>query len=352
MKNENLLKKMKENNLDYVIISSKYTLYYFTGLWIEPGERFMALIADRDGNFHMILNRLFAVNTKINFVYYSDTDKPIDILSGQIMKNARIGVEKTWQAKFLLELIEKRNDLKIINFSDKIDTIRMIKDTEEIRKMAEASELNDIAMAKMIELIKNDVREKDIVKKIPDIYESVGAEGISFDPLIAFGKNAAEPHHESDNTVIKTGDSVIIDVGCVKNRYCSDMTRTVFFNDVDDFGMKIYKTVYEANLRAIEKVKPGLRLSEIDYAARGYIEDKGFGEYFTHRTGHNIGIEVHEYPDVSAVSEIIAEPGMVFSIEPGIYVPGKTGVRIEDLVVVTEKGCKVLNSYTKDLIIV
>jgi len=130
------------------------------------------------------------------------------------------------------------------------------------------------------------------------------------------------------------------------------MTRTVFYKSVSDKAREIYEIVKEANLRAISSVKPGVRFCDIDAAAREYIEEKGYGKYFTHRTGHSIGIEVHDFGDVSSINEDTVAPGMVFSIEPGIYLEGQVGVRIEDLVLVTEQGCEVLNKFSKDLIII
>ena len=163
---------------------------------------------------------------------------------------------------------------------------------------------------------------------------------------------ASEPHHEPGNATLKEGDSVILDIFAPVNHYWCDMTRTVFYKTVSPEQKKVYEIVKAANLAGINAVKPGVPLKDIDYAARKVIEDAGYGQYFTHRLGHGIGLDVHEPPDCSAASDAIAEPGMCFSIEPGIYLPGKWGVRIEDLVVVTEDGIEVLNSFTKDLQII
>ena len=142
----------------------------------------------------------------------------------------------------------------------------------------------------------------------------------------------------------------VLDIGCLLNGYCSDMTRTVFLGKASDEARKIYEIVKEANRRGIEAVGPGARFSDVDKAARDYITEMGYGDAFTHRTGHCIGIEVHEFGDVSSSNDEILKPGMTFSVEPGIYVPGVAGVRIEDLVLVTEDGHEVLNHFTKDLI--
>ena len=157
----------------------------------------------------------------------------------------------------------------------------------------------------------------------------------------------------TDGSRGKRGDCVVLDIGGRKDDYCSDMTRTVFLGEVSDRQREIYEIVKEANLRGIAAAKPGARMCDVDKAARDYITEKGFGKYFTHRTGHSIGLEVHEAGDVSAVNEAVIRPGQCFSVEPGIYIPEEgIGVRIEDLVLITEDGCEVLNHYPKDLTVV
>ena len=175
---------------------------------------------------------------------------------------------------------------------------------------------------------------------------------VAFDPLICFGENGAFPHHETGDSKLKPGDSVIIDTGHRWGMYCSDMTRTVFFKSCTDEQRNVYDIVNKANRAGESIARPGIALRDVDAAARNVIIGAGYGEFFTHRTGHGIGIDVHEPPDVAATNSQLAEVGMVFSVEPGIYLPGKFGVRIEDLVAMTEDGCEVLNHHTHDLIIV
>ena len=225
----------------------------------------------------------------------------------------------------------------------------MCKDSEEIAAMRESSHLNDKVLAALMQTVKEGETEAQLGRRYAEIARSMGAAGYSFAPLICFGAHCAEPHHESDETPLKKGDSIIFDVGLDLNKAMSDMTRTVFFGEPTEEMKKVYELVRRANLAGKAAVKPGIKLCEIDRAARSVIEEAGYGEYFIHRTGHNIGIGVHEPPDVSATSQAVAKPGMIFSIEPGIYLPGKFGVRIEDLVVVTEDGCEVLNHYPHEL---
>ena len=174
-----------------------------------------------------------------------------------------------------------------------------------------------------------------------------GAEGSSFTTIVCFGANAADPHHEPDGTVLEEGQCVLIDMGCIRERYCSDMTRTFVCGRPDAEFEKVHNLVREANERAEAFIRPGVRFCEIDAAARDYIAAAGYGEYFNHRLGHFIGQTVHEKGDVSSANTAEAKPGMIFSIEPGVYLPGRFGVRVEDLVLVTETGCERLNLEDK-----
>jgi Xaa-Pro dipeptidase len=351
---KNILRNMEKSNLDQMIITSPATIFYLTGKWIEPGERMMALYINTNGKKKLFINALFPISEDlgVELEVYRDGEEPIALLS-KYVENKKLGIEKSWPSHFLIKLMEYNKEATFINSSNIIDEVRMIKDEEEIALMREASKVNDIVMKEVITLFNENNDEKTICKLLGELYEKQGTNSFSFHPLIAYGANAAEPHHDSDNTKLKNGDSIIIDIGGLTNRYCSDMTRTVFYKTVSEEQKKIYDLVLRANKNAIAAVKPGVRFSDVDKAARSIIEAGGYGQYFTHRTGHNIGIEVHEFPDVSSAnSNMILQEGMIFSIEPGIYLPGNSGVRIEDLVVVTKHGCEILNSHTKDLMVI
>lgn len=349
----NIIGSMIKHGLEQMIISSPASIFYLTGKWIESGERMLVLYVNADGKCKLIINELFPLEDiqGLEKVVYNDSEDSVQILSG-IIEDKKLGIDKNWPSHFLIKLMDRKKGLAFVNGSPIVDEVRMIKDAEEIQLMREASLVNDKVMAEIVTLIGQGYDETKVCKLLSEVYEKHGTDSFSFYPLIAYGANAAEPHHESDKTVIKNGDSVIIDIGGLTNRYCSDMTRTVFYGRVSEQAKEVYNIVLEANKRGIEAVRPGVRCCDIDGAARKFIEDAGYGEYFTHRTGHNIGIEVHEFPDISSVNEMEVKPGMIFSVEPGIYLPGKLGVRIEDLVVVTETGCEVLNHYTKELQII
>ena len=207
---------------------------------------------------------------------------------------------------------------------------------------------NDAVMEKVIDFIKEGMTEKEIADFIDSEYLKAGASGTSFDTIVCFGPNAADQHHiPSETRTLKAGECILIDMGCVWQGYCSDMTRTFYCKSADPEQTEIHDIVHEAVLRAESVIKPGVRFCDIDAQARDYIDEKGYSEYWKIRLGHFIGQEDHEYGDVSPINKNVAEPGMIFSIEPGIYLEGKHGVRIEDLVLVTEDGCELLNKVDK-----
>ena len=236
--------------------------------------------------------------------------------------------------------------------SDPVDDARMCKDAAEIDAMRRASKINDQVMAATIQAIHAGATENELAGLVEKLFKDHGADRSNEGQLVCFGPNGADPHHGPNDTVLKRGDSVVMDIFIPIGRYWCDMTRTVFFGEVSEEGRKVYETVRAANEAAEAMIRPGIPMKDIDAAARKVITDAGYGPYFTHRLGHGCGLECHEPPDNSSACEVLTRPGMVFSVEPGIYLPGRLGVRIEDLVLVTETGCEVLNAYPKDLLVV
>ncbi len=351
---EKVLKKMKEHQLSQFLICDPLSIYYLTEKYLNPGERFYALYLNENGKHLFFINELFAVPEELGIdkVWYGDVNPIMDMVAERMDNKAVLGVDKDLPARFLLPLEEKKAAVGFVNASICIDKTRGCKDAEEQEKMKIISKINDLAMAEFKKLIVPGVTEKQMAEQMLDIYKILGAEDCSFEPLVAFGANGAEGHHGPNDTVLKEGDSILIDVGCRKDMYCSDMTRTFFYKKVSEEHRIIYEIVKEANETAIAELKPGMQLKEVDKIARDVITKAGYGPNFTHRLGHFIGLGVHEYGDVSSANEDIAKPGMIFSIEPGIYLNDDVGIRIEDLVLVTEEGCVRLNHYTKALEIV
>jgi len=346
---------LDEADVEQLLITDPYAIYYLCGKWFFPGERFLALLVRKSHEPILFVNALFRFEEDLGVqkYYLQDVDDIASILSQYVDSSKELGVDKNLAARFLIPMLDKKIASRFVNGSLAVDETRAVKDGEEIALMVESSRINDLAMAEFKKLPHAGMTEIEIANKMLDIYKSFGAEAYSFDPIVAFGKNAADPHHMPDETVLQEGDTVLFDVGCKYKNYCSDMTRTFFYKKEPTAEQKnIYNLVRRANEEAEAMVKPGVRLCDIDAKARDIITEGGYGEDFTHRLGHFIGIEDHEYGDVSAAFTKLTKPGNIFSIEPGIYHPSILGCRIEDLILVTNDGHKVLNNYSHEIEII
>lgn len=351
----NVIKSMEEQGLNQMVVTSTPAIFYLTGKWISTGERMIALYLNRNGNHKLIVNKLFPIyeDLGVDIDWYTDAEDSIELLCKIVDKNETLGIDKNWPAHFLMNIMSRDGAKNFVNCSPIIDRLRMIKDEEEIAIMKKSSEINDKVMTTLCNSLKKGYSEKYYCNLLAELYEKEGVNSFSFSPIIATSPNGADPHHKSGKSTLKKGQSIVIDIGGVYNYYCSDMTRTIFFGEEpSDRHKEIYNIVKEANLKAIQTVKEGVKFSDIDKAARDHIEKAGYGEFFTHRTGHSIGIEGHDFGDVSSINHEEVKAGMIFSIEPGIYLKDDFGVRIEDLVLVTKDGCEVLNSLSKEVTII
>lgn len=228
----------------------------------------------------------------------------------------------------------------------------MIKDSEEINRIRAAVLLGSKLFEVAVEAIRPGVRETQVAAELEYSARKAGAEGMSFDTIIASGSRSALPHARASTASIRSRGFVVCDFGVILAGYCSDMTRTVHVGRPSTEARRIYEAVREAQQAAIAAAKPGVSLSEVDGAARNILKRGGLGRYFTHSTGHGVGLEIHEAPRVASGQSGVLQPGMVITIEPGVYIPGKWGVRIEDMVVITDRGCEVLTTTGKELVTV
>lgn len=345
---ERVTEALKVQGLEKLFISDPEAISYLTEYHFSPGNRMLILSLDAAGKHKLFINELFPVkNFPHEVVFFKDTDDPVSLLKEEL-SGGKVGIDKNWPSRFLISLLEKVPGLAIVNGSFIIDELRQLKDEEEQIKMRRASALNDLLMERTVAEIVPGMTELEVKAKMEQIVKEIGADGFSFSPIIAAGVNGVDGHHETDDTIISEG-AIVLDMGIKKDGYCADMTRTVYLGEPSEEFLKVYAIVKQANERAIAMVRPGVPFKAIDAAARDYIREQGYSEYFNHRLGHSIGREVHEFGDVSAANEALLKPGMCFSIEPGIYLEGKFGVRIEDLVCVTEDGVEVLNHVSKEL---
>ncbi len=231
-----------------------------------------------------------------------------------------------------------------------IEQARMVKDEDEIACLRSAVNLGSSLFDRALESIRPGVRETEVAAEMEYAARKAGAEAMSFDTIIASGARSALPHGRASQAVIPGEGFVVCDFGVILAGYCSDMTRTVYVGRPSAEAREVYRAVQQAQQAAVDVVKPGIAAGEVDRVARKSLQNSGLAKYFTHSTGHGVGLEIHEAPRLAAGQTAVLKPGMVITIEPGVYVPGKWGVRIEDMVVVTERGCEVLTPTSKELV--
>jgi len=232
-----------------------------------------------------------------------------------------------------------------------VEELRMIKDDAELAVMREAARIADEAFAHILQVVKPGVTERELALELEMFMRRMGAASSSFDTIVASGERSALPHGVASDRVIGRGEFVTFDFGAYYRGYCSDLTRTVVVGKPTDKHREIYEIVLEAQLAALERIRPGMTGSEADALTRDIIRRYGYGDCFGHGTGHGLGLEIHEAPRLSQTSSTVLMPGMTVTVEPGIYVPGFGGVRIEDDVVITESGAERLTHSAKDLIV-
>lgn len=240
---------------------------------------------------------------------------------------------------------------ELIPLDGVVDEMRQVKTEEEIERIAKAESIGDMAFSHIIKHLRVGMTELEIAAELEYVMKRAGAAGLSFDTIAASGKNSSLPHAMPSSRALENGDFLTMDFGCIYEGYCSDMTRTVLIGDrLTKKQKEIYDTVLRAQLAALAMIRPGVRCSEVDECARSIIRDAGYGEYFGHGLGHSVGLFIHEEPRLSARCDAVLQTGVTVTVEPGIYLTGEFGVRIEDLVVVTENGYRNLTASPKELI--
>ncbi len=260
-------------------------------------------------------------------------------------KISRIGFESAYitcnNLENIIKILGKRK--KFVPQKNLVETIRMVKEQSELDAIKTAVKITQNVYRDIKRKIKPGSTEKEIVIEIGRLMRNKGSERIAFDTIVASGTNSIYPHHLSGLRYIRNSEFIVIDMGCRYNGYCSDLTRTFFLGKINTQQRRIYTLVEEAQMSALEKIRPGERCSAVDRAARRVFQKAGMGKFFVHNTGHGVGMEVHEAPYLSPESSDIIQEGMVLTVEPGLYIPGSGGVRIEDMVLVTKGGCEILS---------
>jgi len=336
---------------DAVLISNLKSIRYFCGFTGSSAH----LLYCREKVYFLTDGRYKTQSKKevenAEIIVYEN--KALDSISSLLretgIKRLAFEAKETSYCDFL-KLKENLDDIGLVPVSDELRKIRTLKDDVEIDLLKRAAEIPLNAFIAVHGLIRPGVKELDVALALDVEMRKRGAEKISFDIIVASGKRSSLPHGLAGDKLIEEGDLVIVDFGAVVEGYSTDETCTLKTGDVGKEALKIYDAVLSAHDKAIKAARPGVMARDIDAVARDYIHDKGYGDYFIHGTGHGVGLDVHELPVISKKSEDVLEEGMVFTVEPGIYVPGLGGARIEDMVLVTAKGSETItkcNNYLR-----
>lgn len=349
---------MEEQSIDIVMITSEPNMLYFSGYSGISLERLIALLIHREEDkVSLIVPRLEEKRAEENcrltdfeLISYSDTENPINILERIFSKGRQItiGVEETIPFKYVYPIISKHANIRYSLINDLIYSLRIIKEPEEVEALRRAAEINNRVLLEAIRNIREGVSEKSVMMYVKNYALEAGADEVSF-ALIQSGSNSALPHQEPTDKIIHKGDTVVLDIGIRYRGYYSDLTRTVVCGSPSTRQMEIFNIVANAQQNALDIIKEDVKAEDVDFAARRTIESSGYGEYFIHRTGHGIGLEVHEPPFIKAGNTDPLKSGMVFTVEPGIYLPNLFGVRLEDNVIVSRGGYINLASLPKSL---
>ncbi|TKD67484.1 M24 family metallopeptidase [Pseudalkalibacillus hwajinpoensis] len=354
---------LTEQNQDFAFLHSPSNVFYLTNFHCEPHERLLGLFVVPNHEPFLVCpgmeeSQARDAGWQYDIIGYSDSEEPFDFiheaLKARGIQNPKsASIEKSTLA---YERVEKlQNHFSEIGFHSAelgLNELRLIKDEKEIEILREAASLADFGVQTGVEALQEGITEMEVLATIEFELKKKGIREMSFSTMVLFGEKSGQPHGNPGQRKLKTGDLVLFDLGVVLNGYCSDITRTVAFGNINEKQKEIYETVLRAQNESLSISKPGTRLGDIDLAARNVISEAGYGDFFPHRIGHGIGIEVHEYPSMSEKNDSLLQKGMTYTIEPGIYLPEVGGVRIEDDVLVTDNGYETLTKYPKELQII
>ena len=345
------LDKMQEKELDGIIINNLKNVYYLTGFWGSNGTVFIS----RDRQI-LVTDARYIIAAKqevTGFEIFAERDELATI--AKIAKNmglSRIGFEDEISVSYYHRMQTAFEGLELVPQTQFVEALRMIKDETEIETIRKACSISDQAFHDALEFIKPGKTEIEIANFLDFRMRELGAAGLSFDTILASGINSSKPHAHPMHKPVELGEAITMDFGCLYEHYVSDMTRTIYLGHVSDEQAEIYNTVLKANQALIDQAKAGLGFRDFDKIPRDIIVEAGYGQYFTHGIGHGIGLDIHEEPYFSQTSTEVIKSGMVLTDEPGIYIEGKYGVRIEDDILITDTGCELLTLAPKELIVI
>lgn len=357
---EQLQATLTEKNLDAAYISDPMSIGYLTGFFEDPIERVMALLVFPDAEPFLFTPALEVEAAKgtgwSHPVYgYLDHEDPYALIAkhvrDQVTNPVNWGIEQSHLTVQRLRGLKGQfpNAKFTTDLTPTIEHLRLIKSDDEIAKLNEAGKWADFMLEEGFKNLQLGRSEQEVAANLEFALKKHGIMHTSFDTLVQAGAHAAEPHGATSQNPIENNELVLFDLGCIVDGYCSDVSRTVAIGELNEKQQDIYNVCLEAQLAAQDAAKPGITAEELDRVARDVITKAGYGEYFIHRLGHGLGMSDHEFPSIMEGNQLVLEPGMCFSIEPGIYIPGVAGVRIEDCVHITADGCEPFTHTSKEL---
>ncbi|MBD8070413.1 M24 family metallopeptidase [Bacillus sp. PS06] len=348
---EQLREGFKDLGIDGLLVTNSYNRRYLTDF---TGTAGVALISLTKAVFITDFRYVEQASKQIKgFEIVQHTGQLIDEVAKQAVEMGitKLGFEQDDLSFSTYSAYENAVSVELVPVSNAIEKLRLIKSESEIKILKEAAEIADAAYTHILGFVRPGISELDVSNELEFFMRKQGAVSSSFDIIVASGVRSALPHGVATDKIIEKGDFVTLDFGAYYKGYCSDITRTFAVGTPSDELKKIYDVVLEAQLRGMAGIKPGLSGKEADALTRDYITEQGYGQYFGHSTGHGLGMEVHEQPGLSTKSDTVLVPGMVVTVEPGIYIAGLGGVRIEDDTVITDNGNESLTYSSKELII-
>lgn len=345
---------MKKKFIDAVLLIGDYNRNYLSGF---TGNESFSVITENKAFF--ITDSRFTEQAKnqvkdYEILEYGKGNSFVDFLAELIKKNniKKLGFEENVLSVSMYNIYKNKLKCELTPMENIVESLRIIKDEYELNLIRNAAEIADKAFNHMIKFIKSGMTEREIGLELEFYMKKLGAKDLSFPSIVASGIRSSLPHGEATDKKVSDGEFLTLDYGCIYEGYCSDMTRTIVIGEPSKKMTEIYNVVLKAQEIALKAYKPEASSIDVDATARQYIKQKGYGEYFGHGLGHGVGREIHEAPTIGYRSNIKLKPGMVVTDEPGIYIPNFGGVRIEDLLVITEKGSETLSKSPKQLICV
>jgi Xaa-Pro aminopeptidase len=349
---------MRESGTGLIALGPGSHMQWLVGFYPHPDERpALLLVGPEKAGFLMPALNADAsrLSSDLPMFTWADADGPDAALAAALAeifpaKTGRVVLDETMRADFALLLLDALPPLARAFTDDTVGLLRACKDEDEYRKLKASALLNDEAMKAAWARIRPGMTELDVAAIIKEFYPTKG--GRAQFAIVGASENGAHPHHATGGRVLKAGDAVVMDIGGRLDGYPSDMTRMAILGEPPEGYGEVHDIVEKAVQAALAAAKPGVKAKEVDKAARDVISAAGYGEYFVHRTGHGLGIDVHEPPYITATSETVLREGMVFSIEPGIYLPGRFGIRLEDIVILRADGPEILSGLSRDAFVV